>query len=74
MENLFGQFSNELFVLSVALVFLIAGYRMGVKKESRSEGILQKFKSQGSTDEPEGDLFNDQLRDYDTGERVDTIK
>jgi hypothetical protein len=64
---------NELFVLGVALVFLVIGYFMG-RRKTETESVFSNFTDQGSKEEPQGDLFNDQLQDLEDGERVDTIK
>jgi hypothetical protein len=44
------------------------------RRKTETESVFSNFTDQGSKEEPQGDLFNDQLQDLEDGERVDTIK
>lgn len=64
------EWIDTIAILVLVLVFLLTGYLMGRRAAGQSSVIeAPRFINQGSTDEPEGDLFNDALRD-DRDQRI----
>lgn len=55
------DFFGILFVISIAIIFLILGYWMGRNSAGQPFQAVEKEKlfDPGSTNEPEGDIIND---------------
>ena len=63
-------------ILVISITFLLIGYWMGRNSAERPFSAVKEEKEfdPGSTDEPEGDYFKDEIPDYgETQERVATI-
>lgn len=59
--------------IGLMLLCVIIGFFMGFKAARPEDKLINYHPDQGSTDEPEGDIWQDAMRKPDEDERVDTL-
>jgi len=64
--------TEKLIFMGIAILCVVIGYFMGLKSARPDEKLITRHRDQGSTDEPEGDIFNDAMIPPGDDERVDT--
>jgi len=59
--------------IGLMLLCVIIGFLMGFKAARPEDKLINYHPDQGSTEEPEGDIWQDAMRKPDEDERVDTL-
>lgn len=64
---------EQLFNVLPAILCVVVGYWMGWKSARPEDPLVKRTVDQGPTDEPEGDIWTDAMKDPESEERVKTI-
>ena len=63
--------TEKLIFMGIAILCVVIGYFMGLKSARPDEKLITLHRDQGSTDEPEGDIFNDAMLSPDPDAEMD---